>query len=76
MHVKNRTGHMWEGPEANANRHLAGGKRKALTIADATHVIKKGRVVRALDLFHLRVYVGSFRLFIPGSPFPSSLSEN
>ena len=64
-HVKNRTGHRWEGPEADANRSLVKINLQPLSIANATHVIRKGKVVRALDLFHLRVFIGSIPAFYP-----------
>jgi hypothetical protein len=64
-HVKNRTGQKWQGPEAEANRKLTTADLTALSIANATHVIKNGKVVRALDFFHIRVYVGSLPSFYP-----------
>jgi hypothetical protein len=64
-HVKNRTGHRWEGPEAEENRKLLNNSSQTLSIANATHVIKNGKVVRALDFFHLRVYIGSLPAFYP-----------
>ena len=36
-HVKQATGTKWEGPEANANRALAGSQDLAFTLVDATH---------------------------------------
>ena len=38
-HVAQRRGHAWEGPEADANRALAGLGRNVPTLANATHVL-------------------------------------
>lgn len=53
-HVKQRTGPAWEGPEGDRNLELAGGADRLLGLQDATHVMRDGRVVAALDREHLR----------------------
>lgn len=72
-HVKDRTGQRWEGPEADANRNLVKGDSRAFTIANANYAIRKGKVVRVLDLFHLRIYAASLPAFYPWLSGPVEL---
>lgn len=52
-HVKQRAGPAWEGPEGDRNLALAGGTGRLLGLQDATHILRDGRVVAALDREHL-----------------------
>ena len=49
-HVPEGIGNAWEGPEADANRELAGGWRNVFTLAEATHVMTPGGVLPAAEV--------------------------
>lgn len=53
-HVPAAVGNGWEGIEADINRRLAGGSAHFLSIADATHVLSKGRLRRAISYRQLK----------------------
>ena len=38
-HIKNQSGEMWEGPEADRNKELMGGMKHSFTLRDATHIL-------------------------------------
>ena len=44
----------WKGPEAQANRELAGPEEHRFTLDDATHLLVNGALRKALDRAHLR----------------------
>lgn len=46
-HVKHGTGIAWEGPEANRNRMLAGGRNQIYTLDNANFILTKKFVVKA-----------------------------
>ncbi len=48
-HVPQRTGHTWEGPEADVNRELAGGWKNVFTLADVTHVMTGEAILPAAE---------------------------
>ncbi len=48
-HIPEGTGALWEGPEADRNRALAGGKRHRFYVTDATHKLTERGVSKAID---------------------------
>ncbi|MCB9139509.1 MAG: hypothetical protein H6642_14300 [Caldilineaceae bacterium] len=49
LHVKQRTGEKWEGPEAEENRQLMPDKARSFGTSDATYVLDNRRVSPALS---------------------------
>ncbi len=52
-HVPDRTGPMWQGPEAEHNKRLLGNMPRASTL-NATHRLARGRVIRNIEPSALR----------------------
>lgn len=53
-HVPGGTGRSWEGPEAVENRRVLGDLGEVCNLDSATHLVKRGRIVPALRIRHLR----------------------
>jgi hypothetical protein len=56
-HIRQGTGQVWEGPEADANRALAGGEcdwRQIATLDDATHLLTASGLVPAMTERHIQ----------------------
>lgn len=64
-HIPQRRGPTWGGPEANRNMVLADGTRQHFGLFDATHVIKDGRVARALSWPYVRARVYALPVLYP-----------
>jgi hypothetical protein len=64
-HVKQGTGAAWEGPEADRNLELIGGKERIFTLADATHHVTRAGLRRALTPAHLKRRLRTLAVFVP-----------
>lgn len=75
-HVPEGTGALWEGPEAERNRELIGGRGgwdRVFVLADATHRLLPDRLARADTDDHLRWRVERFAERHPGRPASARL---
>lgn len=52
-HVKTGINNSWEGVESEENRKLAGGYRCMCNILDATHLLKNGKIIPAIEPKHI-----------------------
>jgi hypothetical protein len=69
-HVPNRTDHTWEGPEADRNRELIGGRDYIFTLLDATHVMTPKALLPALGCKYLQRRWQTLPILVPGTgPF-------
>jgi len=64
-HVPVEAGSAIKGPEARRNLELIGGQVRAFTMRDATHLLIRGRVERALGLEHLSRYLATTSILHP-----------
>lgn len=64
-HIPQRRGPTWGGPEADRNMVLADGFRQHFGLMDATHVIRKGQVTRALSWPYLRARIYALPVLYP-----------
>lgn len=54
VHVPQRRGPSWEGPESDTNRELAGGEQHIFTLYDATHILTRKSLKKALSKQHIK----------------------
>ncbi len=64
-HVPQRTGGLWEGPEARLNRALMGGSERFFDIGDATHVLDRDTLRPASGLRHAVRTLETLHLVVP-----------
>jgi len=64
-HIPQRQGPTWGGPEAERNAHLGEAARQQFGLMDATHVIRRGRVARALTWPYLRARIYALPVLHP-----------
>ena len=80
VHQKHDYGHhpdgkqgLWQGPEAQRNRELAGKVASRFSVDDATHLLTSKGVKRALDRWHMYRYIKTLPVFHPFLLLPSRL---
>jgi hypothetical protein len=66
-HVPNQRDETWEGPEADWNRKLVGGRDYIFTLLDATHVMTPSGLLPALGYKYLRRRWQTLSIMIPGT---------
>ena len=54
LHIPAKAGDVCDGPEARRNLKLAGSWKHVFTLADATHVLRRGRPRLAMSIKHLQ----------------------
>jgi hypothetical protein len=59
-HIPNGTGHLWDGPEAQANLSLAGGREHLYSLRDASHRLTATGVRSVVSLQRARRVLTSF----------------
>lgn len=72
-HVPLRRGHAWEGPEGDRNIDLAGGRDNVFTLHDATWILTRQGLKKAMTPDHLRRIMPALSILYPRTRMLTSL---